>query len=161
MGRSFSAAGTPGFPYLETECLNLRHREDVADLRDIQHLLSGFTDLNAPLDNSCFDGDRNKTLRGDLEWRGEHLGTGVKFWDVVASDLPWQCSDEVALRQQGPLSVLRPTMRSRDYQILSKHQAYLDGQLVRNPIRCFHRMDGTRSCPTSSRHGADHGQVCC
>jgi hypothetical protein len=142
MGRPFNKAGIPGFPYLETECLNLRHREDIADMRDTHWMLSSFTDLDTPLDRSCFDGDRNKSLRANIEWRGDHLGTGVKFWQVVASDLPWQCSDEVALRQQGPLSVIKPTVRSRDYQILSKHPAYLDAQLVRNPFRCFHRADG-------------------
>ena len=163
MGRAFNLAGTPGFPYLETDCLNLRHREDIEDMRDVHCMLSSFTDLHAPLDHSCFDGDQNKSLRADVEWRGSHLGTGVKFWEVVVSDLPWQCSDEVALRQNGPLSVIKPVGRSRDYQVLSNHPAYSDAQLVRNPFRCFHRDDGNRSyrlftCPelTTARFGPDH-----
>src|SRR5436190_13059018 len=139
MGRAFNTAGDAGWPYIETDSLNFRHQQEIADMRDTHCLLLGLDELKTPLDNSCFDGDHNATLRGDVKWRGGHLGTGVRYWDTVASDLPYQGSDEVALRATGPLSAIKPNTRSRDYQILSQHPAFLEAQLVRNPFRCFHR----------------------
>ncbi|OAX85293.1 hypothetical protein ACJ72_00323 [Emergomyces africanus] len=162
--RPFKNAGHVGFAYVELDDLNFRHREEVEDLRDTYCLLSKLEHLSRPasdskgdglspqsikasagpdpLDWECHRGDRNAKLRGDLEWRADHLNTDLTFWELVASDMPWQISDGLPICASGPLGRIKPVMNSYDFRILSSHPAFLDAQLVRNEFRFFHRSDG-------------------
>lgn len=170
--RPFKNAGHVGFAYVELDNLNFRHREEVEDLRDTYCLLSRLDHLSRsapdstdddlspqtsktptgpePLDWECHRGDRNPKLRGDLEWRAEHLNTELTFWELVASDMPWQISDGLPICASGPLGRIKPVINSYDFRILSSHPAFLDAQLVRNEFRFFHRSDGSLSPPTPS-----------
>ncbi|PGH03793.1 hypothetical protein AJ79_07269 [Helicocarpus griseus UAMH5409] len=161
--RPFKNAGHVGFAYVELDDLNFRHREEIEDLRDTYCLLSKMEHLSGsepengevpsleavktldksePLNWECHRGDRNKSLRADLEWRADHLNTDLTFWELVASDMPWQISDGLPICASGPLGRIKPVVNSKDFQILSSHPAFLDAQLVRNEFRTFHRSDG-------------------
>jgi hypothetical protein len=142
MGRPFEHTGEPGWPYLSMDCLNFRHKEDVQDLRDAYCLLSEITSLDSLLDKNCLAGDRNEKVRSNLEWRAEHFDTKLKYWDLVASDVPWQLSDYFPLRSSVPLARIKPNKKSNDLGILSEHPKFRDAQLVVNELRCFHREDG-------------------
>jgi hypothetical protein len=122
--------------------LNFRHRDDVRDLRDTYCHLSQIRKLDATLDNSCFDGDKNEKLRGDVEWRTKYFNKPVRFWDLVASDLPFQLSDGIPFQSQGPLAAIKPSLYSRDFEILSRHPHFNMAQLVRNQFRFFHNNNG-------------------
>ncbi|PGH07860.1 hypothetical protein GX51_01570 [Blastomyces parvus] len=162
--RPFNNAGHVGFAYVELDDLNFRHREEVEDLRDTYCLLSRLEHLSRsapdykgdglspqstetsvgpePLDWECHRGDRNAKLRGDLEWRADHLNTELTFWELVASDMPWQIADGLPICASGPLGRIKPVINSYDFRVLSSHPAFIDAQLVRNEFRFFHRSDG-------------------
>ncbi|KAK2801874.1 hypothetical protein FQN51_005023 [Onygenales sp. PD_10] len=140
--RPFTNAGRPGFPYVDFDALSFRHREEVEDLRDTYCLLSKLEHLDDILDAECHCGDRNPELRKDLEWRAQHLNVDLNFWELVASDMPWQIADGLPIRQNGPLGRIKPLMSSMDFRVLSSHPAFQDAQLVRNEFRFFHRSDG-------------------
>ncbi|EEH18517.1 hypothetical protein PABG_07577 [Paracoccidioides brasiliensis Pb03] len=162
--RPFENAGHVGFAYVELDALNFRHRVEIEDLRDTYCILSKMEHLSGseleadgdistsdasksrnrpdPLDWECLRGDRNASLRGDLEWRADHLNTDLTFWELVASDIPWQISDGLPICASGPLGRIKPLMNSCDFRVLSSHPSFLDAQLVRNEFRFFHRRDG-------------------
>lgn len=142
-GRSFSNAGfNPAWPFIEVDCLNFRHIDDIRDLRDTYCYLSKTRKLDATLDQSCFDGDHNEKLRGDLDWRTSIFNKTIRFWDLVASDLPFQLSDGIPFQSQGPLAAIKPSLNSKDFEILSQHPHFNKAQLVRDQFRCFHNNNG-------------------
>lgn len=61
-GRTFENAGRSGWPYLETEIFNFRHRDNFQEMRDVYTLLSRMEDLNLDLDESTWKADRNASL---------------------------------------------------------------------------------------------------
>ncbi|KAN0076587.1 hypothetical protein V8E54_006729 [Elaphomyces granulatus] len=142
-GRSFSTAGfNPTWPFVEVDCLNFRHIDDIRDLRDTYCYLSKIRKLDATLDKSCFDGDQNEKLRRDLDWRTSNFNRDIRFWDLVASDLPFQLSDGIPFQSQGPLAAIKPSLKSKDFEILSQHPHFNKAQLVRDQFRFFHNNKG-------------------
>ena len=116
-------------------------------MRDVHTLLSKREDLKPALDKSTFEPDLNENLRADIVWRSNLVGIPMEFWKVVESDLPWQLSEGISLGQQGPIDGDDRTLRNAEIQILSKHRAFKNALIVRNPFRCFHRADGKIKIP--------------
>lgn len=141
-GREFEHAGRSGWPYLETEMLNFRHRENFQTMRDVYLLLHDKTELNEDLNESSWKADRNASLHSDIDWRANHLAMEPSFWNLVSSDMPWQLSEGIAMGAMGPRDGLRPIVRHVEKQIISSHPFYTEAQLVRSPFRAFHRSDG-------------------
>ena len=141
-GREFEQAGRSGWPYLETEVLNFRHRDNFQEMRDCWVLLRNMEELHIDLNESTWKNDRNASLHHDVDWRADHLAMEPTFWNLVDSDMPWQLSEGIAMGSQGPKDGLKPISRYADKQTLALHPLYKDTQLVRNPFRTFHRGDG-------------------
>ena len=141
-GREFEKAGRTGWPYLETEVLNFRSEGNFQEMRDVYILLKELDDLQDSLNESIWKDERNASLHHDVEWRADHLGTEVNYWNMVDSDMPWQLSEGLCMGSMGPTVGLRPVVRHIDRQAISQHPFYKKSQLVRNPFRCFHRSDG-------------------
>lgn len=141
-GREFENAGRSGWPYLETEVLNFRHRDNFQVMRDIYLLLHDKSELQDDLNKSTWRADRNASLQTDVNWRGDHLAVEPSFWNLIDSDMPWQLSEGLAMGAMGPRDGLRPILRHVDKQIFSSHPFYNNAQLVRSPFRTFHRADG-------------------
>ena len=143
-GREFENGGSTGWPYLETEVLNLRSKKNFQEMRDVYILLQERKDLQAGLNASTWKNDKNSSLQSDVEWRIGHLGTNGDYWNLVASDMPWQLTERISMGFWGPMEGLKPIGRHIDKQALSSHPFFEESQLVRNPFRCFHRSDGKR-----------------
>ena len=111
-------------------------------MRDVWSLLHKRKDIEEELDKLTWKGDTNASFHSDLDWRADHLATSSNFWNLVASDMPWQLSEGLAMGSQGPMDGLKAIARHVDRQSLSMHPFYSDAQLVRNPFRTFHRGDG-------------------
>jgi len=141
-GREFENAGRSGWPYLETEVLNFRHRDSFQEMRDVYILLNEREELWPDLNASTWKADQNASLHHDIDWRADHLAMKPDFWTLVSSDMPWQLTEGLAMGTQGPKDGLQPISRHVDRQTLASHPFYKDAQLVRNPFRTFHRGDG-------------------
>lgn len=87
-GREFENAGRSGWPYLETEVLNFRHRDNFQTMRDIYLLLHDKSELHNDLNESTWRADRNASLHTDIDWRGDHLAMEPSFWNLVNADMP-------------------------------------------------------------------------
>lgn len=111
-------------------------REVYISLRNLQ----GFQEI---LDEFMWDGEReNSSFRSDVNWRADHLGIKANYWNMVASDMPWQLTEGLSLGNQNPVEGLKPVGRHIDKQTLSSHPFFSKSHIVRNPFRCFHRSDG-------------------
>ena len=141
-GREFVNAGKGGWPYLETEILNLRSRERFQEMRDVYLLLKDISGFDEELEKYLWDGENNASLHSDLEWRADHLGIEASYWNLTASDMPWQLTEGMTMSGYGPTEGLKPISRHIDRQALSAHPFFDKAQLVRNPFRTFHRADG-------------------
>lgn len=141
-GRQFENAGRGGWPYLETEVLNFRHRDNFQTMRDIYLLLHDKKELQDDLNESTWRADRNASLHTDVKWRGDHLAMEPSFWNLVDADMPWQLSEGLAMGAMGPRDGLQPILRQTTKLVLSSHPFYKNSQLVRSPFRTFHRSDG-------------------
>ena len=140
MGRQFECAGRVGWPYLETELLNIRSLQNLNELRFIARL-SNDHELTQELDQITFEDDNNEKLRPDIEWRAQHVGTDVSYWGSVESDIPWQLAEGGALHK-GPTQGARITKREASRQSITNHAFFKNAQLVRDTFRAFHRSDG-------------------
>lgn len=87
-GREFENAGRSGWPYLETEILNFRHRENFQEMRDVFLLLNKNEQLHGDLNKSTWKADQNASLRSDIDWRAGHLAMEPTFWNLVDADMP-------------------------------------------------------------------------
>ena len=142
-GREFEQAARSGWPYLETEVLNFRHRDNSQEMRDVYLLLHDKEEMFEDLNESTWKADQNASLRSDVSWRADHLALEPNFWTMSASDMPWQLSEGLAMGTGGaPKDGFRQIGRHIEKQILSSHPFYRDAHLVRNPFRFFHRSDG-------------------
>ncbi|KAI4186950.1 MAG: hypothetical protein L6R41_003145 [Letrouitia leprolyta] len=141
-GREFENGGSAGWPYIETEVLNMRSHKNFQEMRDVYLILSKLTELHEELDQSSFKNDENSSLQSDIEWRAGHLAMTANYWNLVASDMPWQLDEGLAMGIMGPLVGLQPITRHVDPQMLSTHPFFRDSHLVKNVFRCFHRSDG-------------------
>ncbi|KAL9006684.1 MAG: hypothetical protein Q9188_000558 [Gyalolechia gomerana] len=141
-GREFENGGAAGWPYLETEVLNMRSHKDFQEMRDVYLILSNLTELDEELDHSSFKNDENSSLQSDIQWRAGHRAMTASYWNLVASDMPWQLDEGLVMGMRGPLEGLQPITRHVDPQMLSTHPFFKDSHLVRNVFRCFHRSDG-------------------
>ena len=141
-GREFTNAGKGGWPYLDTEILNLRSREKFQEMRDVYLLLKDLPGFDKALEKHLWEGENNASLHSDVEWRADHLGTEASYWNLTASDMPWQLTEGMTMSGYGPTEGLKPIGRHIDRQALSSHPFFKKAQLVRNPFRTFHRGDG-------------------
>ncbi|KAL8944271.1 MAG: hypothetical protein Q9216_000566 [Gyalolechia sp. 2 TL-2023] len=141
-GREFENGGVAGWPYLETEVLNMRSQKNFQEMRDVYLILSNLTGLDEELDQISFKNDQNSSLQSDIQWRAGHRAMTAGYWNLVASDMPWQLDEGLAMGIRGPLEGLQPITRHVDPQMLSTHPFFKDSHLVRNVFRCFHRSDG-------------------
>ncbi|KAL9629688.1 MAG: hypothetical protein Q9164_006768, partial [Protoblastenia rupestris] len=141
-GREFENAGRSGWPYLETEIFNFRHRQNFQEMRDVYLLLRDRQELQHDLDQSTWKADQNASLHHDIDWRADHLALEPTFWNLVSSDMPWQLSEGLSMGSLCPKDGLAPIGRHVETQTLSMHPFYKDANLVRDPFRTFHRGDG-------------------
>ncbi len=141
-GRKFEIAGRAGWPYLETEVLNFRGKDNFQEMRDVYLLLKGMEGLEDQLEKHIWDGEKNSSFQSDVDWRADHLNLKASYWNMTASDMPWQLSEGITLGSQGPTEGLKPVGRHIEKQSLSTHPFFTKAQLVRNPFRTFHRGDG-------------------
>ena len=120
-------------------------------MRETYIFLKDHKELQEPLDEHVWDGeDKNSSFRSDVNWREGHLGVKANYWNLAASDMPWQLSEGLAMGSHEPVEGLKPVGRHIDQQSLSAHPFFAKSQIVRNPFRCFHRSDG-RSLPIVRR----------
>ena len=111
--------------------------------------LKGLESFQKSINDIIWDGeDKCSSLHSDIDWRADHLGVEANYWNMAASDMPWQLTEGIAMGSQVPVEGLQPIGRHIDKQSLSAHPFFEDSQIVRNPFRCFHRSDGT--CRTVS-----------
>ncbi|KAI4203436.1 MAG: hypothetical protein LQ346_001785 [Caloplaca aetnensis] len=141
-GREFENGGAPGWPYLETEILNMRSHQNFQEMRDVYMILSNLKELDEELDQCTFKNDENSSLQSDIDWRAGHLGVTANYWNLVASDMPWSLDEGLAMGIMRPMEGLKPIGRLVDRQALSIHPFFKDSHLVKNVFRCFHRSDG-------------------
>lgn len=112
-------------------------------MRETYIFLKDLKDLQEPLDEHVWDGeDKNSSFRSDVNWREGHLGVRANYWNLAASDMPWQLTEGLAMGSHEPVEGLKPVSRHIDQQSLSAHPFFTKSQIVRNPFRCFHRSDG-------------------
>lgn len=117
-------------------------------MREVYLFLKGLDGFQNSIDESIWDGEeKNSSLHSDIEWRADHLGVEANYWNMVASDMPWQLTEGMAMGSQVPVEGLQPIGRHIDKQSLSAHPFFKDSQIVRNPFRCFHRSDGMNKVP--------------
>ena len=62
-GRPFENSGRSGWPYLETEIFNFRHRRNFQEMRDVYLLLRDRKELQPDLDKSTWKADQNASLQ--------------------------------------------------------------------------------------------------
>ena len=146
-GRPFQNAGGFGFPYLEIDSVQFYERTVMQDMRNAYHLLKPAEwnrHLHRSLNESPFTGDKNPSFQKDIQWRSEHHGAQINYWNLVQSDIPSQLSEGFALRDDGPLVPglgIKPTLDPSAIE-----RAHFKGaQLMRSIFRAFHRRDGERS----------------
>lgn len=84
-GREFEAAANSGWPYLETEVLNFRQRENSQEMRDVYLLLHKKEALLQDLNESTWKADQNASLHSDVDWRADHMALDPNYWTMVAS----------------------------------------------------------------------------
>lgn len=142
MGRPFTKGGRAGWPYLETETLDVRKAKSVHDARDLLRILKSDTSLSNPLDRGVWVGDNNENLKKDVLWRAQYVGKSVDFCSLVEADLPWQLSEGSHLNMNGVADGVRTTKLEKSEQSLSRHALFDGLYLARNPFRTFHRNDG-------------------
>ena len=145
-GRPFERTGTsPRCPHPSIDILQLRNRKELQLQRNAYELLRPLETIQPALDQSALANNRNNSFEKDLEWRKIHLGRQLGYWDTVATDLPYQMSDGVALPAFGPIrAVVGNTKRKLDPTVLHKHDHFQKSQLVRSLFRTWHRADGMR-----------------
>jgi len=154
--RPFSHANRPEWPYPVVEVLNFRDRMQLQDMRDVHHFFHDNKKLTEMLDRDCWADfgseahERTTGLLWDLKWRTTHLGlkkdesgkdweTLPDFWSVCHSDVSLQLNEGSHKIAYGPFDALRPKLWQSDNQSLHGHDFFGNAQLVRDPLRFFHR----------------------
>ena len=154
-GRPFTNAGSVAFPYLEIDCLQFYDKAIIQDMRDAYHLLMPMEQskpVRKALNERIFFGDQNEGFSNDIEWRANHLGAEIDFWDFVKTDIPSQLSEGFALGDDIPLIPEIGTKRNLDRSVM-EHSSFTNSQLMRSIFRAFHRADGNaRRTPRLSAH---------
>ncbi|KAI9856863.1 MAG: hypothetical protein M1824_005237 [Vezdaea acicularis] len=141
-GYEFKHGGRAGWPYIECEVLNIRSQEYFQDYRDAMLLLRRYPHITEKLDPTVFKGDKNQDLKSDIEWRADHVNGPMGYWDLAASDMPWQLDEGLGAGLHGPHAGLKPLSRKVTPQLLSRNPFFKHAQIVRDPFRAFHRADG-------------------
>jgi hypothetical protein len=142
MGRPFTRAGRAGWPYLETEALDLRSAESIQDSRDILRILKTQENFHRILNRGIFVGDNNENLKKDLNWRAQYVGQSLDFCELAAADLSWLLSEGSYMNMNGSSKGVRNTTLKSTTLSLSRHGFFKDAYIARNPFRAFHRNDG-------------------
>ena len=53
--------------------------------------------LLLPNYQSVFTANDITSFHSDVDWRADHLGIKANYWNMAASDMPWQLSEGVAM----------------------------------------------------------------
>jgi hypothetical protein len=134
------------WPYQSIDVLDIIHKDEYSDTRDVFKMLSSKMSVNEPLKkrlNSSSRTSMDPVMVDDLEWRAKHLGLETDFWADARADIPYQLTEVNAIEYpSGPLDGPCPLSSSILQQTLWDNPVYKNAQLVRNPFRCFHRSDG-------------------
>jgi hypothetical protein len=143
------------WPYQSIDVLDITHKDEYRDIRDVYKMLSSKVTVNDSLKEQLNTSSRTSmdpVMVDDLEWRAKHLGLKTDFWSDVRADIPYQLTEVNAIEYpSGPLDGPCPLSSPILQQTLWENAFYKNAQLVRNPFRCFHRSDGQfplldRSC---------------
>ena len=132
--------GEDNHPLSRLEILSFRNRQYLQDQIDAYNILKDFDSLNERLTAHHIRTLRSETLTADLQWRSDHFGNDVEFWNLARSDLPSQLT-EGTYGDYGILDV--PQAPEVDEQFLSRHSAFAGAVLVRDTFRSFNRGDGS------------------
>jgi hypothetical protein len=115
-------------------------------MRDVYSTLSTPSKANKALHdrlNKLSRKTMSQQLIDDLEWRAEHLGKTLGYWELVSSDIPYHLTQITTLETAaGPMDGPQPLNAQHVTQTLWNHPFYEPAQLVRNKLRAFHRSDG-------------------
>jgi hypothetical protein len=134
------------WPYQSIDVLDIIHRDEYINVRDVFKILSSRVAANDPLKSQLNASSRTSmdpVMVDDLEWRAKHLGVKTDFWSDVRADIPYQLTEVNAIEYpSGPLDGPCPLSSDIVQQTLWESSVYKNAQLVRNPFKCFHRSDG-------------------
>lgn len=145
MGRPFKMAGRAGWPYLNIEKLDFRHRRDIEDSNNLLSVIRLDKELRRVLDRGVWVGDKNGTLKDDVEKRAGHTDKTADFCELAESDLPRSICEGSSLNVNVPAGGTGTTDVDRTKHSLASRPAFEDAFLARNPFRTFHRNDGKAS----------------
>lgn len=148
-GRPFERAGSSDWPFVAIDVLCLKHRDDVLFEREGHAYLSQQKAYENGPTESVFDGMSNE-LKVDLEWRANHLGSKVSFWDMVSFDFSRELQEGKSLAQDTPSLATLSAEDIVDEQVFSSHPLYENVLLMRNYFRAFHRSDGGLKSETAA-----------
>lgn len=143
-GKRFVKAGRAGWPYLETEILNVRSMKEMQDTRNIAQAFLKNETAQKVLNKRVTDGDYTREVYEDVRWRSYHIGKGKdpSYWETVKSDLPLLLSDG-ALIMKSPAATKQEPSWTMKRQTLQDEEEYRFAYLARDPFRCFNRGDST------------------
>lgn len=114
-------------------------------MRLVHDTLRSNKDLRTELQPTTIGNDRNETFKLDFDWRLEHLGKTVEYWETVISDVPLELTETFS--SGGGEGALRPPSLGTgpiDPSVLARKVAQFRGtHLTWAPFRAFHRKDGS------------------
>ncbi|KAI9664249.1 MAG: hypothetical protein M1831_002428 [Alyxoria varia] len=154
-GKPFHNAGSPGWPFLAIEHMQLQRRCLLQDTRDAYALLKADESVTRILDTDVLSGDRNETFGQDLKWRSRHLGIEPGFWELSSCDIPMLLSEGIPMGGVGAIEPVRGRGRAVDDTAITKHPQFENSRLVTRPFRAFHHSDGC-VLTMSSAKGVDY-----
>ena len=144
-GRQFTNAGPPGFPFLDLDSVQFRSVEEVEHMRLVHDTLKSNEDLRTELKQTVIGNDQNETFKEDLDWRLQHLGKTLDYWETVISDVPLELTETFSSGGgEGPLRPPSLGTGPIDPSVLAKKVKQFHGtHLTWAPFRTFHREDGS------------------
>lgn len=148
---AFRNVAGPSWPYIACEVISLEHRDSYQKIREVCILANKIKGLPRKLDQTTFTADHNVSLKGDIEWRGKHVGACMGFLDLAQGDIGYQLSDGRGIGYNGPRGGLEYLDHKLDEQVLLEYPFFKNAQIVRTPFRCFHRPDGVLLTMSSMR----------
>ena len=82
-GRPFEQGGRSGWPYIETEIFNFRHRKNFQEMRDVYLLLRDRETLHSDLDKSTWKADQNASLHHVSEFLYLSFAPQDSDWETL------------------------------------------------------------------------------
>lgn len=126
-------------PLSRFEVLSFRNRQYLRDQIDVFNILKHFGRLSDRLTARQALTSHNSVMMENMQWRSEHFGERLDFWNLARADLPSQLTEGT----YGDYEMLDSLQAAEvDEQFLSRHSAYAGAVLVRDVFRSFNRGDG-------------------